>query len=90
MLANLYLFNLPDDYYQKLPGNLAAVTVADVRRAATTYLHPDKLSIVVVGDPAHVEPALQDLGRGSIVRLNAQGHLPTGGKATTAPASAKH
>lgn len=75
MLAKLYLFNLPDDYYQKLPENLAAVTIADVRRAATAYLHPDKLSIVVVGDPAHVEPALRDLGRGPIVHLDAQGQL---------------
>lgn len=72
MLANLYLFNLPDDYYQKLPENLAAVTVADVRRVATTYLHPDRLSIVVVGDPDHVVAELGNLGRGAVLSLDAQ------------------
>lgn len=92
MLANLYLFNLPDDYYQKLPENLAAVTVADVRRVATTYLHPDKLSIVVVGDPAHVEPALRDLGRGPVVHLDAEGHIVAASSAKAEPkaASPKH
>jgi zinc protease len=92
MLASLYLFNLPDDYYQKLPEHLAAVTVADVRRVATTYLHPDKLSVVVVGDPAHVEPALRDLGRGPVHLLDAQGQLPAPQAAQAKPkaAAAEH
>jgi zinc protease len=74
MMSSLYLYDLPGDYYQKLPEHLAAVTVADVRRVAMTYLHPDTLSIVVVGDPEHVAPALSELGRGDITRLDDRGH----------------
>jgi zinc protease len=73
MVANLFVYDLPDDYYQRLPENLATVTVADVRRVATQYLHPDAMSIVVVGDPDHVKPALAQLGHGAVMQLDAQG-----------------
>ena len=66
MMANIYLYDLPKDYYQRLPERLAAVTVADVQRVANEQLHPDALSIVVVGDQEAVAAELNALGRGTV------------------------
>ena len=39
-----------------------AVTVDDIQRVARTYLHPDRLSIVLVGDAAKFRPQLAGAG----------------------------
>jgi zinc protease len=64
MLASLYLFDLPLDYFQTLPEKLRAVTVADVRRVAQSFLHPESLQIVVVGDRDKVQTDLAALDYG--------------------------
>jgi zinc protease len=74
MFSGLYLFNLPLDYYQRLPENIAKVTVADVRRVAEQHLKPQALSIVVVGDKQKVISALGDLQRGAVELRDADGH----------------
>lgn len=51
-LANLVIYDLPDDYYDEYRARVRAVTTSDVLRAAQTHLHPDELRIVVVGDPS--------------------------------------
>jgi zinc protease len=80
MVASLYLYDLPLDYYQRLPEQLERVSVADVRRVAQQYLHPDKLSVVVVGDPRQVEKGLLELQRGPVHLRNAQGDSVRAGK----------
>jgi len=44
-----------DDYWRKYTKNMEAVTPEAVLAAAKTYLHPDKLVFLVVGDPKAVE-----------------------------------
>lgn len=66
VVGNIFVFDLPLDYYRVLPDALARITVDDVQRLARERLDPDKLSIVVVGDRNHVAPALGDLGRGTV------------------------
>lgn len=73
MMANLYIFDLPLNYYQVLPAQLGAVSVADVRAVAEKHLHPEKMSVVVVGDKAKVENALADLKRGPVEHWSAEG-----------------
>jgi hypothetical protein len=41
---------------------LQAVTLADVHRVSAEHVHPDQLSIVVVGDRNVIEGGLQELG----------------------------
>ena len=42
--------NRPADFWQSYREKVKAVTAADVQRVAKTYLQPDKLAIMVVGD----------------------------------------
>jgi len=46
----LDLFGYPPDYLETFRERIAAVTVEDVQKAAQTYLHPEKLQLVLVGD----------------------------------------
>jgi zinc protease len=60
-LTQLVLFDLPADEFTTYQARVSAVTKADVDRVARKYLHPDKMSIVVVGDRAKVEGPLKTL-----------------------------
>ncbi|MEO7494380.1 MAG: pitrilysin family protein [Massilia sp.] len=60
-LANTYIYELPLDYYSKLPAAFAGVTIADVQKVAKAYLGQDKLVVVAVGDRAKIGPQLDTL-----------------------------
>jgi len=53
---------MPRDYYEKYLDNIRKVTPDDIRAAAQKYLHPDKLTIVVVGKSADFDKSLNSLG----------------------------
>ncbi len=57
--ASLLAYHLPLDYYDHVTANYERVTVADVRAAASKYLDPDHMAIVVIGDRKLIEPALE-------------------------------
>ncbi len=59
--GQLFVHGLPLDYYRTLPGEVDAVTAADVRRVAERHLQPERLLIVAVGDRSFIEPQLEDL-----------------------------
>jgi len=50
------------DYYQTLLASYRAVTVADVQRVARKYLHPDRMTMMVVGDTATMAPLVEAFG----------------------------
>jgi len=60
-IASNELLGRPDDYQVKLPETYRAIDKAEIDEAARTYLGPDGMLIVVVGDRALVEPQLQGL-----------------------------
>ena len=53
-LANLVIYELPDDFYDEYRQHVRAVTTEGVLRAAVSHLHPEHLRIVLVGDPAMI------------------------------------
>jgi zinc protease len=52
----------PDDYYATLPAKYRTIDAAALNTAAQTWLRPDGMAFVVVGDRKVVEPQLAKLG----------------------------
>lgn len=65
-LANLVIFNLPDDYFTSYRSRILAVDEASVQRAARKFLRPSDLNVVVAGNPEIVEPQLTALAMGPV------------------------
>ncbi|MFL5578295.1 MAG: M16 family metallopeptidase [Gemmatimonadaceae bacterium] len=72
-LANLVLYGLPDDYYDRYRSVVRAVSAGDVLEAARRHLAPDRFQIVVVGDPAAIRAPLEALGAGPVRVYDAEG-----------------
>ncbi len=60
-LMNYAYFGYPQDFIFRYQRQVATTTIADVQRAAKTYLQPDKLVTLVVGNPAAIQPPLTTL-----------------------------
>jgi zinc protease len=63
-LADMFVYNLPADYYATYTQRIRAVTPADVQRVAEKYIQPDKFAIVIVGDRKVIEPGIKALNLG--------------------------
>ncbi|SDE54877.1 zinc protease [Massilia sp. PDC64] len=75
-LADIYIFDLPADYWRTLPDRYRAVTAAQVQAVAQKYLKPDQLKVIAVGDSAAILPQLQKLGLGQPEARDTDGQLP--------------
>ena len=60
-LEALFAYKLPDDYFNTVVPGVRAVTAEDTMRVAKKYLTLDRLTIIVVGDRAKIEPELRKL-----------------------------
>jgi zinc protease len=60
-LQTLWAFDLPADYYAKLPAQIEGVTSADTQRVAAEYVKPENLLVIAVGDKSKIETGLKDL-----------------------------
>ena len=68
-LEQLLVYQLPDDYFSTYVQKTQAVTAADVQRVAKTYIAPDRMAVVVVGDQKVIEPSIQALNLGPITHI---------------------
>jgi zinc protease len=68
-LETLVEYKLPDDYFNTMIPKLSAVTADDVLAVAKKYIHPNNLSIIIVGDRAKVEKSLHELPAGKNIEL---------------------
>jgi zinc protease len=59
--GSLFVYGLPLGYFNSLPGQIDAVTIADVQRVARQYLRPEEMVTVAVGDKAKIEQPLREL-----------------------------
>jgi zinc protease len=71
--SQIVSFGLPEDYWDVYAERINRLTLEQVRTAAVDTLDPDRLTWVVIGDRALVEPALRELGVGEIRLLDADG-----------------
>jgi predicted Zn-dependent peptidase len=74
-LANLMVYELPDDYFDRYREHVRAVTREHVLETAKTHLTPNDFQMVVVGDPSTVRAPLEALGLGLVRVYDAQGRL---------------
>jgi zinc protease len=65
-LSNLVIHDLADDFYDEYRARVRGVTTQDVLRAAQRHLHPDRLRIVVVGDPGVIVTPLSEIHGASV------------------------
>jgi zinc protease len=54
-IVEIELFGLGWDYIGRYPEIINSLTVADVQRAAQTYLHPDRYVLSIAGPPVSTE-----------------------------------
>jgi zinc protease len=57
LLTGLEFYNLGLGYLNDYPKKIAAVTLADVKRAAVRYIHPDRMTLVVVAKQSEAKIA---------------------------------
>ena len=70
------LYSLPADYWDTYPQKVAAITAADVQRAAQTYIDLGHLQVVAVGDASKARGVLTKYGK---VELYDADGKPVGG-----------
>ncbi|MGA9363262.1 MAG: pitrilysin family protein [Bacteroidota bacterium] len=73
-LANLAIYGLPDDYFDRYIQNVERVTAQDVKRVAEKYIDPGTMLIVIVGDVATIRGGLEKLGHGAVAVCDSEGH----------------
>ena len=72
-ISEIYLQDLPQDYFQRYSASVRAVTKDDVTRVANKYIDPDHLAIVIVGDRKTIEGPLKATGIAPVVLLDLNG-----------------
>jgi zinc protease len=70
ILANVDLYNLPYDYVAKENEIVEAMSVEEIVRLASTYILPDRMNYVMVGDAQTQLDRLSALGLGEPVLVN--------------------
>jgi zinc protease len=68
-------FSLPDDYWDNYAARVNGLNLDDVAHAARTFIAPDQILWVVVGDAAKVEAGLRELEFDEIRGITADGDL---------------
>ena len=66
---------LPEDYLETYLDNIESVTLEDIQQTARKYIHPDKLTLVLVGNKAVLETFPADFGEFNIIELKKQSEL---------------
>jgi zinc protease len=77
LIGDLFLYDLPADYYRSLPNQFDSLTAAQIVEAARKDVHPDQMVLVAVGDRAKIQPGLEKLGLGPIELRDSFGNLVT-------------
>lgn len=83
-VAELVVYDLAADEYERRLARIEAVTKDDVKRVANEYFSPDAMTVVIVGGKAQVAPQLEPLGLGAIEERDAYGNLLGGAPAPAA------
>ncbi|MEM7357753.1 MAG: pitrilysin family protein [Pseudomonadota bacterium] len=73
-IAQMIRYGLKDGYWDKYVKDLREVTLDQVNDSAKTYITPDNMIWLIVGDRRVIEQKIRDLGLGNVVVLDAEGN----------------
>jgi zinc protease len=65
-IGEIVRFGLDDDYWDRYPERIRALDAGALATAAEQYLHPDRLTWVVIGDWEKIGESVEALGLGEI------------------------
>lgn len=68
------LHRLPDDYYDIYVEKISAVTAAGARKAASSFLRPEAMTVVAVGDAGRLKSVLAEFSPLPVVSLDQDGN----------------
>ncbi len=72
-LLHQKLLRLPADFYDTYVDRVSAVTPASARKAAQTFLRPDEMTVVAVGDAAKLKGTLSTFTKKPVVSVGVDG-----------------
>lgn len=67
--ARLEYYGFPDGYLENFRENIAKVSRDDILRVAKKYLHPEAMTVMVVGDDKKFDQPLSTLGQVKEIKL---------------------
>jgi zinc protease len=73
-IENIVQYGLPDNYYTTYASKVRALSINDLTAAGKSFLNPDRLVWVVVGDLAKVEAGIRELNLGTAHVVDADGN----------------
>ena len=73
MLDEIATYGLPADYVMQQQAVVQGMTLDEHRRISQEYIHPDRMTYVIVGDAATQLRGLRGLGLGNPIRLDVDG-----------------
>ncbi len=65
-LSQIFVYDLPADFYATYGDRVRAVTAEDIKRVADKYIAPEKLLVVVIGDRKVIESGVRALNLGPV------------------------
>ena len=71
--AQILNFKYPDDYFATYGQRVRTLTESSVAAAAKTFIRPDEVVWIVIGDLAQVERGIRELNLGEVVKLDGDG-----------------
>jgi zinc protease len=75
-LADVFIYDLPDNYFETFVDKIRAVTAADVQRVAKMLVQPNRLAVVVVGDRKVIEAPVRGLNLGPMSFMKLEEAIP--------------
>lgn len=66
-LADMVVHDLPADWFDTVRSEMGSVSAEEVSAAASRYVRPDSLAVVVVGDGERIRDELEATGLGPVI-----------------------
>ncbi|MBI4679311.1 MAG: insulinase family protein [Elusimicrobia bacterium] len=73
-LVTQKILRLPDDYYDSYADRVAGVTAESVGKAAQTFIRPEEMTVVVVGEAAKLKDGLAKFSEFPVIVVDQDGN----------------